>query len=121
MRLSKAELVDLVEHLARDLEEARQAATPVAGQVSTQVAGWLDGLEVPDNARPIAQAARALAFRVDGEGDNQVAAQLTKELRASLADVRELIDLDLARRPPAEPEADPIADEMAGLKALRLA
>lgn len=115
-RLTKVELVDLIERLRSELVEAR--STHVAGgTVSSEVARWVAGLDLTAAAGPIAVLAEALAARVDAEYDAKAVAQLARELRAAMVEIRELVPAD----DDAGDEADPVAEAVARRKALRLA
>jgi hypothetical protein len=111
-RLPKAELVALVEQLAGELRDARAGARLGRG-VQAEVAGWLDGLDLPPAAVPVAALVRRLAHHLDGEPDEKVLAPVAKELRAAMAEIRELVPVG----DDAGGEADELEAELAGLPA----
>lgn len=112
MKLPKTELVALIGRLAGEMEQAR-AGEDMAGGVQREVAAWLLSVDLPPEAEPVAAVAGRLAVAADSwwltPGD---LAQVARELRAALTELRELTPDD-----DDDAEADPLAAEMAGLKA----
>lgn len=112
MKLPKTELVAMIGRLAGELEQAR-AGEAADGAVQRQVGIWLLSLDLPADAEPVAAAVARLAVTADSwwltPGD---LAQVVRELRAGLAEVRELVPDD-----DDDDEPDPLDTEVAGLKA----
>jgi hypothetical protein len=112
MRLPKPELVALIGRLAGELEQAR-AGEPAEGAVQRQVALWLLGLELPQHAEPVAAVVARLAVTADSWWLTPTdLAQVARELRAAMAEVRELVPSG-----DDDDEADPLGEEVARLKA----
>lgn len=89
-RLTKVELVDLIDRLADELREAR-AGGPAGGSVVVELERWLAQLELTGSAGALAAVARQLAGRMDGGSlDDKSVAAVAREMRSVVADIREL-------------------------------
>lgn len=90
-RLTKAELVDLIERLADELREAREGGSP-GGSVSVELDRWLADVQLGGPAGALVATARHLAARMDGGSlDDKSLAAVAREMRGAVADIRELV------------------------------
>lgn len=90
-RLTKVELVDLIERLADELREAR-AGGPEGGSVAVELERWLARLVLTGSAGALAAVSRQLAARMDGGSlDDRALAGVARELRSAVAEIRDLV------------------------------
>lgn len=112
MRLPKSDLVAMIGRLSGELGESR-AGESVDGAVQRRVALWLLSVELPPGAEPVAALADRLARSADLDLLPGELAQVARELRATMAELREMVpggdDDDEA--------ADPLDEEVARLQA----
>jgi len=113
-RLTKVELVDLIDRLANELRDAR-AGGPAGGSVVVELERWLSRLDLTGSAGALAAVARQLAGRMDGGSlDDKSVAAVARELRSAVADIRDRVgDGDSG-----EGEADELETELRRLKAV---